>query len=1470
MSNTNRGQAAGRLAAVLLGLLATVARADLRPVEIELLGEPQAALPGQTFTGQLRITSGAAGTLSGLRLEGPGWQVSSLQALPQEKMAKGESVDVAFAAVCGSDPKLAVLLEWNGVTVRKELDLSAKTAELAKKSLPVRIVPDVGKSDAPVASGSGSLRPAALHGAAKSPTAGAMSRSIRVRGRFKYTRPDAVQVGVYGMTVRIYDSDPGVDDHLVDTVTDTQGYFDVTFTFSDSWEEYPDIYVHFDAENTELDVENATWGYIYSWETGVYDDVASEVNIGTIFTGDESVEPALHLLTAVSRTWQFSYDYGYNPSQVEVKWPDGSDGAWYVDISETIHISREWEWSDQAPSHEFGHHWLHNWAPTPSPDYCNGKCDDSIIDCGHCVWCEEDSHIAWSEGFPNYLSYVVPMEYLARYGVAAADTLKVQDLRACDPRVVPADWDEPTVTEGYVSAVLVDIHDSDAGDSHGHYPGHLDQLAMGPEEIFQVVNEHEPLTAMSFLLTFKSHYPGIKEELWDTAANCGFDIDEENPAAPSTIVCNSHTSGVASSDPTVDMEWAPPSDDSSGANAYSYSFSLGSPALPNTTAEVQDATTCTSATLAPGTYYFCIRARDRAGNWSTGYGNWGPIVIRAAEPANLLEYARAGWDFPLVPSSSNGSTAGSTHVSATLPGGSGETYWNISGQNDGESATSVGTTGRLYVDEVSASSYSHGITNAHTTFTVNNRGPITVYGGRHTPHYRFDATDAVAETDEDDNFWAHQFVWTPLHLTAGTVVSQNSMEPSTAGWGYVRDGSTLWYNCRGLRFDNSGWWNAVVMWSHELDDNYDLRMHLVSTGAQNGFAANIANSTRSAGYLDAVLVNRNCIATVEYDVGVVHHGTDADLGYDIVHVENDYADFDDPVTVTLGDDHWLALYEFEAFAEQVGPISVVVETVPLTANVTVQWRAEDFVTGRLTDCDATTATGSDGKAILQFTVPETGMNNVCLYRDPKDGSANVSVTFRIRKTPPDMAPYVAAGWHSPLVPRQARDGTPTSVALPDTLLGNASSTYHNLALTNLSPAAAGDTVDAYIWLDGASHAALRYLDFPAYGVSKYNYASAYTVRGGRHTLSLNIDAMHGLLELNELNNVYGEQYVWSPYDLGPGLIATRVAPPAMDGGWTYVTSGEPRWYDCDGLRMADPTSWWAAIAVMPGDTSNVDVRLHEPLVGAKDGFAANLAVSSWGKGCSDYVLVNFNLTDRHSYDAGVLRISGAQAYTANHIQSTYLGANPDGAYGPFSLGANAILRLHEMHLTAGTWAFRLDNYQGGVNWGICLHPGDQTYLKKSTVVTDGASWLNGAGKAEWFTVAAPAAGYYCLAVWKAGTSDLTQTGQYNLRIQQGVTAVEEPGDPPALTRLAGIHPNPFNPQTTIAYELATASPVRITIHDLAGRRVRTLVDGTAPAGRHAAVWDGRDEHGQALASGAYVAQLVAGEVRQSRKLVMLK
>jgi hypothetical protein len=83
-------------------------------------------------------------------------------------------------------------------------------------------------------------------------------------------------------------------------------------------------------------------------------------------------------------------------------------------------------------------------------------------------------------------------------------------------------------------------------------------------------------------------------------------------------------------------------------------------------------------------------------------------------------------------------------------------------------------------------------------------------------------------------------------------------------------------------------------------------------------------------------------------------------------------------------------------------------------------------------------------------------------------------------------------------------------------------------------------------------------------------------------------------------------------------------------------------------------------------------------------------------------------------------------------------------------------------------------------------------------------------------------------------------------------------------------PNPFNPETTIAYRIPTASHVRLDVYDAGGRLVRNLADSMQQPGRHTFVWNGCDTFGSPVASGVYFYRLVAGGNCMTKKMVLLK
>jgi hypothetical protein len=84
------------------------------------------------------------------------------------------------------------------------------------------------------------------------------------------------------------------------------------------------------------------------------------------------------------------------------------------------------------------------------------------------------------------------------------------------------------------------------------------------------------------------------------------------------------------------------------------------------------------------------------------------------------------------------------------------------------------------------------------------------------------------------------------------------------------------------------------------------------------------------------------------------------------------------------------------------------------------------------------------------------------------------------------------------------------------------------------------------------------------------------------------------------------------------------------------------------------------------------------------------------------------------------------------------------------------------------------------------------------------------------------------------------------------------------------YPNPFNPTTTIRYELKQPSKVSLKIYNLLGQEVRALVNKQESNGIHSAVWDGKNNRGQTVGSGVYFYRLEAGDFVKTRKMVLVK
>lgn len=1490
--------------------LAGAARADLGPdVRVELVpAGTNLPVSGQPFAFQLQVTSATAisasmPTLSTGRTPAgiPAWQSITFPTGTGFELPAMQPVSFPVELLC-NDPAqpIEIRLDVGGRTTMQRFYLLPQGLNAAIGGNETSMTFDSDQRP-PVAPDESYAMPAPAEASPRQVRdlrqparaegeKGAAGRNIRVRGRFVYFREshdsdfnyvgDGRTMGADGVTVSVYDSDWNADDLLARGVLGPDGYYDFTFWYDDS--EAPDIYVEFRAANAKVDlVYPSVWNTTYVWNTPTKEDFGgTEINWGQRHPAAEDHYAGLNLLASATRAWRWVDDYGYGGiDEVLISWPD-ADWPHYKWIWETIYIPEFRQWAEDTVCHEYGHHWQQDFTETDGSDYCNpgGRCDDAE-DCRHCRWCMESSGDAIQEGFPNWMSQHMTSTWPSLYGFASIFTRDFESVDRCTDNGLDQ-YDDPHLTEGMISAFLQDLTDgSNEEDPNGLFGG-LDTAAWSPQLILQAQGIDDPVTPGGLIASLRSRHPASASAIWQAAANCRFDdLDLIIPSTVTGLTSTSHLTTGNSPDGTVDLVWNPASDDYSGISGYSVHYSTSGPLLPNLTTETTT-NSWTSPDLSPGTYWFTVRAIDNASNGGS-YATFGPVVIRAWIAADVEASTGGTWPYPVVPRLSNDATTASAPLPSVLIG-NGDTYFNLRIANSGEETTSPTLRLNVYVDGALWWYTNIFALDGFVGRAFMNLGPWEVRGGRHAVRMWADAFEQMPEANEADNFYSRQFIWYPYTLASSGAWSTRQ-RPSDA-WGGFTHGLFSSPNCDGFTFSlGADSFVGTVMVADDVDSDFDLRLHTRTTGPTSGFGYfdTEAISNRPAGCVEGVFVNNAQTAETGFDVGVVNLDFDAD-GFKIRKIVSTSLSTNTNVSFPLSPLEPLALRHFNlsgGSGTNYGQVTLQVD--PAVGPVRLKVLRYDDTFAGLDETANQSVTDAAGYAKVIFTYGGS-LQGLAVWQDPQDvpagGSGHFLATVRASLTPVDLLPLETAGWYAPLVPTSGAPGTVASTPLPGTLTGNAAGTYINAQYRNDGMTTAG-AFDLMTYLDGAPLLGEQMLSLAGQTNRVRNFPTAQTVRGGRHTLSMLPDAGNTVAEGDEANNLMGLQYVWSPLALVAGAASDRAAPPDPTGGFPALMawSATPAWFNCDGLRSPLPApsgdnGHWLAVATMPGAASDVDLRLHESVNSTTSGFKTAHEVSGWGLGESDYVLVNLRATTPRQFDVGALGIAGSESYRVQTATSSWLGNTPAGEHGPFALAAGSVVALHEMWLPAGSLTVTLLPDGGGaVDWGLSLHRGQAPYHAKSAAPGLAAqAWAAPAGAAEPMPVVVPQAGHYCLVVWKAGNADLAQAGQYRLRFDGFLSDAPGADVVPAATTVREVTPNPFNPSTRVAFELAVGGRVALEVFDLRGRLVRRLVEADLAAGRHEAVWDGRDESGVAAPSGTYFARLRAGEVVASRKMQLLK
>ena len=126
------------------------------------------------------------------------------------------------------------------------------------------------------------------------------------------------------------------------------------------------------------------------------------------------------------------------------------------------------------------------------------------------------------------------------------------------------------------------------------------------------------------------------------------------------------------------------------------------------------------------------------------------------------------------------------------------------------------------------------------------------------------------------------------------------------------------------------------------------------------------------------------------------------------------------------------------------------------------------------------------------------------------------------------------------------------------------------------------------------------------------------------------------------------------------------------------------------------------------------------------------------------------------------------------------------------------------------------------------------------------------------------------------SDDQSIPGATNLSdLTWGVTAIvtDLATDAPQVVLRTQLHhnvPNPFNPTTTIAFDLAVAQRVQLFVFDSRGRHIRSLVEDEMNAGQHRVLWDGRDQAGRSMASGIYFYRMRTAQFEQTQRMTLIR
>lgn len=458
---------------------------------------------------------------------------------------------------------------------------------------------------------------------------------------------------------------------------------------------------------------------------------------------------------------------------------------------------------------------------------------------------------------------------------------------------------------------------------------------------------------------------------------------------------------------------------------------------------------------------------------------------------------------------------------------------------------------------------------------------------------------------------------------------------------------------------------------------------------------------------------------------------------------------------------------------------------------------------------------------------------------------------------PRIAISKPATWAAPIMPHLTTGVTADSTLVIPPFLTPGQATYFDYS-ESYNAAVQGYWTDQ-LTLDGVViQTVMRYNGTAAAG-SAYSFdVGPFYLPGGRHMVTATCDIYHDVGEDAQdwFDNTFTGSFLWTPPPLTPGVVAgTGHAPPPQPGNAAFA------------MPRSSGAGWVVTLGMSAGD--DYDLVLYDDFVNSTTGLSHERARSATVGDSIELIAGAGDVTPSTLYPA-VLRSAVGPAWGAAvewQTAGTHVGDGED-FWGAESLGTFEAARVYEADLQAGVqYPMSVWRVVGLTPLALAVFPptpGGIFNLHQAAAYSHPVPGQDYAALV--FTPAV--SGKYLLVVYRSNFP--WEVARYKLAVGSQAVSAPAGGSAGPEARILGIQPNPAHDHMRISFATPAPGPMRLTLHDVSGRRVATLVEADLGAGRHDTDVPTRDDSGRALPAGLYWVRMEAGRRASTLRVAIIR